>query len=159
MKNFCVLRAHSSQVSVTLRLTFIMHNEEKENCRNSPRIFLLTPPTYFCVTISPNRRQLSSQNGGFSRFGTYFSLKQVTLFFHLTKNQNSLNYGHFPAIYDQLQKCPKDSTILHLNNLKLSKISQRGGENPLPQLVYLQDSLFRQIRSVTNLNPLQRLIL
>ena len=36
------------------------------------------------------------------------------------------------AIYDQFEKYTKDITILHLSNLKFTKISQRGGGHLLP---------------------------
>ena len=105
--------------SASLSCPVIMHNEGKEIFRNSPRMFKVLWTTIYvvlCKNFLPigavdNVNFLLIDNIDYSPLLPY------------CRNYHSLNYGHFPAIYDQFQKHTKDSTIFHLKDLKLTKIS------------------------------------
>ena len=119
--------------SASLSCPFIMHNEGKEIFRNSPRMFKVLWTTIY-VVLCKNFLQIEgskTDKGGGERLRRFVDNVNFLLIDNIDyspllpycRNYHSLNYGHFPAIYDQFQKHTKDSTIFHLKDLKLTKIS------------------------------------
>ena len=105
------------QVYASHRCPCIMHHKGKEKFLIGLKKFLLTPCTYFCVTTGQMEGNKVAKGGASESLLTTYSD------FFLSPNRN-LEFGKLWTFF--CSKNGKDSTLLHLSNLNLTKVSQRG---------------------------------